>query len=513
MTSTALAFCAACVVSLVLVPLLKRVCDRFNLTDRPDNHRKVHRQPVALGGGVVAFLSTVGVALPLLLLRRDAVQTSQGSGDDLIGLLLAGTVIVLVGVLDDAVGLRGRQKLLGQIIASSVLIMCGLVIERLRFFAWTVDLGPLSIPVTLIWLLAAINAINLLDGINGLATTVGIIDSLAIAVLSVMNGHRPHALVAAAFAGSLFGFLRYNFPKAQMFLGDAGSMLIGLVVGALAVETAHKGPGTVLLATPLCLMTIPLFDSAAAMIRRKLTGRSIFSGDRAHLQHRLMERFGNTWAVGIVALSCGVTGVAALLSIIWKSELVAVVSAAAVIVMFVVSRMFGHAELRLLASRARSTVQSFFRISGRPSGPVTQSNVHLQGICEWKLIWAGLQEAAMELPISKIELSVNAPIIQEGFHGSWTRVGVGVENVWRCEFPLHAAGHHIGHVRAVGEASPDSRVEALEKTLLLFETFEAQLETMLVQSAADDVVQSIAVDRPRVTSSAVLAAPTGTRTT
>src|SRR5580700_8786163 len=368
MASIGLAFCAACAVSLSLVPFVRWACERTGLTDHPDSRRKLHLRPVALGGGIVAYLATISVVVPVFLLRDEAAASLRLSSHDLIGLFSAGTIIVLLGVLDDAVGLRGRQKLLGQLFACSILVLCGMVIDKVQFFGWTIELGLISIPVTLIWLLAAINAINLLDGINGLATTVGIIDSLAIAVLSVMNGHRPHALVAAAFAGSLFGFLRYNFPKAKMFLGDAGSMLIGLVVGALAVETAHKGPGTVLLATPLCLMTIPLFDSAAAMIRRKLTGRSIFSGDRAHLQHRLLERFGNTRAVGIVALCCGATAVAALASIILRNELVAVVSAAAIIVIFVVSRMFGHAELRLLAFRAHSIVRSFFRVNGRPAG-------------------------------------------------------------------------------------------------------------------------------------------------
>ena len=126
-------------------------------------------------------------------------------------------------MLDDAVGLRGRQKLLGQLFACSILVLCGLVIDRVQFFGWTIELGLISIPVTLIWLLAAINSINLLDGINGLATTIGIIDSLAIVVLSAMNGHRGHALVAAAFGGSLLGFLRYNFPKQRFLLAMRGA--------------------------------------------------------------------------------------------------------------------------------------------------------------------------------------------------------------------------------------------------------------------------------------------------
>ena len=457
-------------------------CERFNLTDRPDSHRKLHRHPVALGGGVVAFLATVGVSLPLLLLRRELAESLRYSGTDLIGLLLAATVILIVGIVDDAIGLRGRQKLLGQIAACSVLLVFGVVIKRLWFFGWTIELGLLSWPVTLVWLLAAINAINLLDGINGLASTVGIIDSMAIAVLSAILGRHSQALVGAAFAGSLLGFLRYNFPQAKMFLGDAGSMLIGLLVGGLAVQSSLKGPGTVLLAAPLCLMTVPLFDSAAAMLRRKLTGRSIFIGDRAHLHHRLADRFGTTRAVGIVALSCGVTAAAALISVIWRNELVAVISAAAVIVMFVVSRMFGYAELRLLAARVQSVTGSFFHLNGQPRRPHVHSTVHFQGSRKWEGVWADLKEAAIDLPVDKIELSLSAPMIQEGFHAFWSR-GAGEESLWRFELPLIAAGHRIGHLRVAGERSPSFPAGALEKVLTLFESFEAELEALFVQPA------------------------------
>jgi UDP-GlcNAc:undecaprenyl-phosphate/decaprenyl-phosphate GlcNAc-1-phosphate transferase len=409
----------------------------------------------------------------------------------LIGLLAGGAIIVVVGVIDDWVGLRGRQKLLGQIVASGVLVACGLVIDRVRIFHWTVELGPLSAPLTMLWLLAAINAINLLDGINGLAGTIGMIDSLAIVVLSAMNGHHSHALVAAAFAGSLLGFLRYNFPQAKMFLGDAGSMLIGLLIGAMAVQTAHKGSGTVLLAAPVCLMTIPLFDSTAAILRRKLTGRSIFSGDRGHLHHRLSERFGSTNAVGIVALGSGATAAAALASIGLRNEMVAVISGAAMIVIFVVSRMFGHSELRLLATRLHSIARSFFELRHEPHKEGTQSTVHLQGSREWKLAWTGLQEAAMALPVNNIELSLNAPMIQEGFHASWMRRSGDFENTWRFELPLVAAGHRIGHIRVAGDRSPNLPAGALEKVLCLFESFESQLEELFSQTTESLRAQTV----------------------
>jgi UDP-GlcNAc:undecaprenyl-phosphate GlcNAc-1-phosphate transferase len=399
--------------------------------------------------------------------------------------------------------------LLGQLFACSILVLCGLVIDRVQFFGWTIELGLISIPVTVIWLLAAINSINLLDGINGLAATVGAIDLLAIVVLSAMNGHHAHALVAAGFGGSLFGFLRYNFPKARIFLGDAGSMLIGLIVGALAVQTSHKGSGAVLLAVPVCLMSIPLFDSTAALLRRKLTGRSIFSGDRGHLHHRLTERFGSTAAVGIVALGSGACAAATLASITWRNDVVAIVSGGAIIVMFVVTRMFGHSEVRLVASRIRSLGKSFFRLNGRqPRGQDTQSTVHLQGNCQWADVWTDLKEAASETSVVNIELSLNAPMIQEGFHASWARRNVDFEDAWRFELPLVAAGHRIGHLRVAGERSPNTGAGDLEKVLGLLDSFESQLETLFNRTAGLLHEESNAIREPELLKSTFAVEPT-----
>jgi UDP-GlcNAc:undecaprenyl-phosphate GlcNAc-1-phosphate transferase len=250
------------------------------------------------------------------------------------------------------------------------------------------------------------------------------------------------------------------------------------------VQTSHKGSGAVLLAVPLVLLAIPLFDSTAALLRRKLTGRSIFSGDRGHLHHRLSERFGSTSAVGIVALGSGACAMAVLASITWRNDMVAVVSGGAIIVMFVVSRMFGHSELRLVASRFQSLGRSFFRLNGRqPRGQGTQSSVHLQGNCEWDHVWTGLKEAAWDLPVNNLELNLNAPMIQEGFHASWSRRTVDEENIWRFELPLVAAGHRIGHLRVAGERAPHVPAADLEKILLLFEIVESQLETLFIQSA------------------------------
>src|SRR5437868_2212657 len=153
----------------------------------------------------------------------------------------------------------------------------------------------MAVPVTLFLLLGAIGSLNLIDGMDGLLSTVGVLVSLAVAGMAVMGGHWLAACAAVALAGALLGFLRYNFPPATIFLGDSGSMLIGLVLGVLAIKSALKTPTTVALMAPAVLLTIPIFDTFAAILRRKLTGRSIYSTDRGHLHHCLLSRGLSRW--------------------------------------------------------------------------------------------------------------------------------------------------------------------------------------------------------------------------
>jgi len=506
MSLVAITFIISCLTSLAVVPVVARRCRAHGLVDHPDGHRKLHAQPAALAGGIAVFLVVVAVTAAVALLNP-AISASLLS-DPLFhsGLAASSLVLLVTGIADDRVGLRGRQKLAGQIAASLILMTCGLWIQRVQVFGAVFDLGLLSGPVTLLWLLGAINAVNLLDGINGLAATVGITAAGALAVMSQFGDHPAEAVIAAALAGGLLGFLRYNFPRATVFLGDAGSMLIGLMIGALSVQSSLKGPGTVLLATPVCLLAIPFFDSAAAIVRRKLTGRSIFSTDRAHLHHCLMDRFGGMAAVGVVALSCGISAVAALSSLWWRSESVALVSALSVVLFFIATRIFGYSELRLLTARLQSLASSFVSVSGSRQGNGSQSAVRLQGNREWNLLWAALTETAEELPLQRIELDVNAPSLREGYHATWeSSRALSGEKQWRFEMPLFAVGHKVGHIRIAAERTSDSATVEIERLLAMLDDVEVQLDALLrdlsepaSHAPAGAVVNSPATDLPGV---------------
>ncbi len=180
--------------------------------------------------------------------------------------------------------------------------------------------------------------------------------------MAVISNHAGVAIAALIFAGSLLGFLPFNLTPARIYLGDAGSMLIGLIVGGLSIRASIKGPGTMLLAAPLALLTIPILDSTAAILRRKLAGRSIYETDRGHLHHRLLERFGNKDMVLVCVASCaGLTGAAALIGTLLKSDLIALVAVAAVVLMLVTTGLFGRGEFGLLVKRAWEIALSHFR--------------------------------------------------------------------------------------------------------------------------------------------------------
>ena len=276
-------FAAAFTTCLLVTPVVRKLALRLNIVDSPDKHRKLHQQATPLGGGVAVLLSFLGVVAAVLIFSDSQRAEAADNAWFLFGIITSAVVLCAVGLLDDRHGLRGRQKLLGQVGAVCILLSSGLVIDSVQIFGSTFELGLLSVPFTMFWLLGAINALNLIDGVDGLATSVGIILSAAASVMAILTGHPTEAFLAMAVSGALCGFLIYNSPPASIFLGDAGSMIIGLILGALAIRSALKGPATVVLSVPTAILAIPIFDVSMAIVRRRLTGRSIYTTDRGSL--------------------------------------------------------------------------------------------------------------------------------------------------------------------------------------------------------------------------------------
>src|SRR3990172_6525384 len=226
MVHFAVAFAVGLIASLALTWIVRQCARNYGLVDCPDGGRKSHQAPVALGGGAAVFGA-------LILAIAAACLIGWLEGIDLLartdlrikgGLLAAAFLTVLLGLVDDFKGLRGRYKLLGQVLITMLLVMAGLKIEKFASFGQLVELHWFAIPFTVFWSLGAINAINLIDGIDGLASSVGLVLSLTIAAITFSQGNVLATIIMLSLAGALLGFLRFNFAPASIFLGDAGSM-------------------------------------------------------------------------------------------------------------------------------------------------------------------------------------------------------------------------------------------------------------------------------------------------
>jgi UDP-GlcNAc:undecaprenyl-phosphate GlcNAc-1-phosphate transferase len=341
-----MAFGMALASAIVLTPLARSFALWLGIVDRPDGGRKLQKRAVPLFGGVAVYLALVlGV-----LVATFFADEQQPELLELSRVLIAATGFVcLFGCVDDTWDLSPRFKLLLQTCSVLPIVLEGYSIERLYAFGQPFELGWLGVPITVLWLVACINALNLLDGMDGLASLVGLSTAAMLAIIALNLGHSHVSLIAIALAGALVGFLLYNLPPASIYLGDSGSMVIGMVIGLLGMQAALKTPATLSITAPAVLMSIPMLDTLLAIVRRKLSGQRFDSADRGHIHHRLLERGLNNWqALGVIGLLCVLTGSAAAAAIFLRSDGVAWAIALSLVVFLVRLRVFGHHELALV---------------------------------------------------------------------------------------------------------------------------------------------------------------------
>lgn len=269
----------ACLISLGTTPLVKKLALRWGATDAPDA-RKVHRTVMPRMGGLAIYLAFTLTALLTQPLTRPVV-----------GLLLGGTIIMVVGLLDDIYGLSPRFKLMGQLGAAVVLVVFGYHVDFVTnpLGGSVIPLGILSIPVTIFWIIGVTNALNLIDGLDGLAAGTSVIAAVTMALVAWLDGQLAMAVLALVLAASTLGFLRYNFHPAQIFMGDSGSLFLGFNLGALAILSLTKGATVISIFIPIVILGIPILDTTFAIIRRFLNHRPIFQADKKHLHHCLLE--------------------------------------------------------------------------------------------------------------------------------------------------------------------------------------------------------------------------------
>ena len=290
-------------IAYVVTPVVVWIATQLKVLDRPGG-RHIHRAPVPRLGGVaiyVAFVAAVLVGLPVERPIHVAFETHRitvvipyvpAIDRPIVALLLGATLITLVGVFDDVRGTRPIVKLIGQVLAAAVLLPFGVGMDVLTnpLGGMVFIVGPLGAIVTVVWIVALCNVMNLIDGVDGLASGIAAIAGTTLLVAAYHRGDVGTAILAAALAGGALGFIPYNFNPARIFLGDTGSMLLGYLLGALSVLGTYKSYTALSLLVALAALGVPVTDTAFAIVRRWRNRRPIFEADTQHLHHRLLAR-------------------------------------------------------------------------------------------------------------------------------------------------------------------------------------------------------------------------------
>lgn len=363
MTTVLIVFLLACAAASAGTMLVARLAWRLGVVDRPDGVRHLHARPTPRLGGVAIYAAFV---LPLALLFFAGRWTLLAGVlhehlRQSVCLLAGATCALLLGVADDVLNLRAAWKFLWQVVIGSVAYAGGFTIDAVSVpFDGAISLGVFAYPATVLWFVACMNAINFLDGLDGLATGASLFVGMTLFLVCLHAGNWLGLVLMASFSGAALGFLFFNFPPARIFLGDSGSMLLGFLLAAISLLGATmKAEAAVALLIPVVALGLPVFDTSLAILRRWYHRVPLSTPDRGHVHHVLVS-MGYSPRRAVLALYgvCILLGAAALLITVGRNEVVMLVTGALAITAFMSIRLFsgmtpGKVVARVVADQRR----------------------------------------------------------------------------------------------------------------------------------------------------------------
>jgi UDP-GlcNAc:undecaprenyl-phosphate GlcNAc-1-phosphate transferase len=470
--------------SLVLTPLCRNVLRRLGMVDHPDQNRKLHHQPIATMGGVpivIAYLASFGV----LLLSGQKAPVGPDSLPFAIRLAPALALIFLTGILDDRFRLQPFQKIIAQIVAGGSAFWAGVRITGLtgqHFPDW------LSLPVTVIWLIICTNAFNLIDGVDGLATGVGLFATATMLIAALLQHNLLLAMAIVPLTGALIGFLRYNFNPATIFLGDSGSLFIGFLMGCMGVIWSQKSATILGMTAPLMALSIPIMDLCLSVIRRFLRREPIMRGDRGHIHHRLLAR--GFSARRAVLILYGVCAVAAVLSLF--QSMATNKTAGAVLVIFcavawIGIQNLGYAEFSqarrlILAGGFREALNSSLLLRTFDHS-LTEAQTHEQR-------WAVLRDALKKFGLVEIHWFVDG----KSYHDAiWNSHG---QECWSLRIPL-PGGDYLNFTRVANMDDATLNVGAVVAVFRKRLSRPLEAASAAKKPAANEATYSVGSKRPQ----------------
>jgi UDP-GlcNAc:undecaprenyl-phosphate GlcNAc-1-phosphate transferase len=310
-------FIISLIVTVLTTPLVYKLAKRIGAVDSP-NERKIHTRLIPRLGGLAIYSGFVIALISAMIMAK--VMGRGIEGRHLLAILTGGTIILILGVFDDFKGLKPLTKFIWQIIASIAVISFGISIGFVSNpFNGLFVIGWLGIPLTMLWLVGMTNAINLIDGLDGLAAGVTAISAGTLFFVALRTHEISAAIILLALCGSALGFLRFNFFPAKIFLGDSGSYFLGFTLAAASVVGVFKTTLVVALLIPILILGVPIFDTMFAIGRRFKERRSLFSADNKHIHHMLLRAgFSQREAVLAIYVACFLLSIAALLMALQK---------------------------------------------------------------------------------------------------------------------------------------------------------------------------------------------------
>ena len=300
-----LALGVATAISYLATPFVKKLAFRIGAVDVPKDNRRMHKKPIPRLGGlaiVIAFLLCT-----FLFVELDKQMQ---------GILLGAIIILVVGVLDECLALPALPMFFAQIAAGTIVVLHGCEIRYVTnpFSAVPIDLGLLAGPITVFWIVLMTNAVNFIDGLDGLAVGVSGISTGTMLVIALLLEEESMAVLLAALLGACLGFIPYNFNPAQIFMGDTGSTFLGFLLASISVQGLFKMYAVISFMVPFLILGVPFFDVCFAIIRRLAKGQNPMTADRGHIHHRLIDMgLSQKQSVAIVYMLTGVLGLAAVL--------------------------------------------------------------------------------------------------------------------------------------------------------------------------------------------------------
>jgi UDP-GlcNAc:undecaprenyl-phosphate GlcNAc-1-phosphate transferase len=393
-----------------ITPLVKRLAWRLEAIDRP-SHRKIHQAPTPLMGGLAIYLAMWLPILGLCFWDNDVTARLGDGWMQFAVVALAGAAAMLSGIWDDIRGINAWRKLAVQIpLAVLFTVYVGYFHSLNLPVVGQVYLGYLGLGLTILWIVGITNALNLIDGIDGLAAGVAFFVSLTTAILALLGGNDFLALIMLAMAGACLGFLYYNFAPAKIFLGDTGSLFLGMTLATTSILSSSKSQVAASLLVAVVVLGYPVVDTLLAMLRRALYGKPMFSADRGHIHHRLLAKgLGHRRAAMVIYIFCAALSVLAL-SIVAQNSLVAVVSLLVVGAMVALGfRTLGFFKL-FLPQYVRETRARFLAV--HHLGELLRAKLSLAA--NLPQIYALFEQAAAEFGLHSLQIEVDPAVLEAG---------------------------------------------------------------------------------------------------